>query len=131
MSTKSEQMAGVRSRDTEPELQMRRLLTERGVRYRLHRKDLPGRPDVYIPRLRIALFINGCFWHGHDCPRGRRPVTNVEFWNAKISRNVARDAAATTALRMRGIDSETLWTCSTQEFGRVADKLARRYRSPS
>lgn len=128
MTTKSEQMARVRSRDTEPELRVRRLLSERGVRYRLHRKDLPGRPDVYIPRLRLALFVNGCFWHGHDCPRGRKPTSNVEFWDAKITRNVAHDAATQRALGERGIEARVLWTCCAKEFGRVADDVAERYR---
>src|ERR1700681_1021111 len=109
-------MSRVRSRNTKPELRVRKLLTERGVRYRLHRKDLPGRLDVYVPRLRLALFINGCFWHGHDCRRGRRPATNVEFWDSKISRNVERDAATRLALSERGIEAYVLWTCATHDF---------------
>lgn len=129
MSTKSEQMASVRSRDTGPELALRSLLTQRGVRYRLHRKDLPGRPDVYVPRLHLALFVNGCFWHGHDCSRGRRPATNVEFWDAKIARNIERDAAARRALMDRGIEARVLWTCCANEFERVADEIAEHYRS--
>lgn len=129
MSTKSEQMSRVRSRNTKPELRVRKLLTERGVRYRLQRKDLPGRPDVYVPRLRLALFVNGCFWHGHDCPRGRKPSSNVEFWDTKISRNVERDAAVQRALAERGIEACVIWTCCASEFERIADDVALRYRS--
>jgi len=125
--TKSEQMARVRSRDTEPEIAIRRLLTERGIRYRLHRKDLPGKPDVYVGRLRLAIFVNGCFWHGHDCPRGKRPVTNTEFWNTKIDRNVERDASTFGALHDRGIEAVVLWTCATASYASTADQIAKRY----
>ena len=118
----------MRSRDTRPEILVRKLLTARSVRYRLQRRDLPGRPDVYIPRLRLAVFVNGCFWHGHDCPRGRRPSTNVEFWSEKIARNVERDAAAQQALSDRGIEACILWTCRTPDFVRVADNVADRYK---
>jgi DNA mismatch endonuclease (patch repair protein) len=129
MSTKSEQMARVRSRDTAPERLVRALLTARGVRYRLHRKDLPGRPDVYVPRLRLALFVNGCFWHGHACPRGRLPATNVSFWHPKIARTVERDARAIAALAERDIAAQVLWTCEEPAFAAVADAIAVRYRA--
>jgi len=111
--TKGQQMARVRSRDTKPELLLRRMLTVRGVRYRLHRKDLPGTPDIYVPRLRLAIFVHGCFWHGHDCVKARRPATNVGFWNVKLDRNMMRDAAAIQALADHGIASRVVWTCQT------------------
>jgi DNA mismatch endonuclease (patch repair protein) len=122
-------MARVRSRDTAPERLLRALLTARAVRYRLHRKDLPGTPDVYIPRLRLALFVNGCFWHGHACPRGRLPATNVSFWHPKIARTVERDARAVAALTERGIATQVLWTCDEPSFAVAADAIAARYRA--
>jgi len=126
--TKSEQMSRVRSRDTFPELMMRRLLSERGVRYRLHRSDLPGKPDLFISRLRLALFVNGCFWHGHDCSRGRPPSSNQDFWKTKIDRNKERDEAVINALRKRGIESTVVWTCRKEAFVDLADTVAARYR---
>lgn len=128
---KSEQMAHVRSRDTEPELRVRRELTARGIRYRLHRKDLPGKPDVYVGRLRLAIFVNGCFWHGHDCPRGKRPSTNADFWNAKINRNRERDAKVMQELAKRGIETLTLWQCGIRECEEVASRIADQYRKAS
>jgi DNA mismatch endonuclease (patch repair protein) len=125
---KSEQMARVRSRDTTPERMLRRLLSNHGVRYRLHRKDLPGTPDVYVSRLRLAIFVNGCFWHGHDCARGRRPATNVEFWNTKIERNRARDAEVLQNLATRGIETLTIWQCDIKKCDGSAADIAARYR---
>lgn len=124
---KSEQMSRVRSRDTAPELLVRRLLSSAGVRYRLHRKDLPGRPDLYIPRLRLALFVNGCFWHGHGCRRAGRSRTNVDFWTKKIARNVARDKDALERLQAMGVEALTLWTCEDSAFPKVCRAIARRY----
>ncbi len=108
---------------------MRKLLTKLGVRYRVHRKDLPGRPDIYVPRLRLAIFINGCFWHGHDCPRGRRPSSNVQFWDTKIAGNVERDKASASALSDRGIETCVVWTCNIADFDQRADAIAARYKS--
>lgn len=124
---KSEQMARVRSRDTAPELFVRRALSRLGVRYRLHPKGLPGTPDVYVGRLRLAIFVNGCFWHGHECPRGKRPSTNTEFWNAKIERNRARDAQVVRELAEQGIESLTVWQCVMRECDAIAAAIALRY----
>jgi DNA mismatch endonuclease (patch repair protein) len=120
-------MARVRSRDTEPELRLRRLLTARGVRYRLHRADLPGRPDVFVPRLKLAIFVNGCFWHGHDCTRGQRPSRNASWWATKIEKNAERDRVAQQALLCRGLQVRVLWTCSVGDFERTADEVAGQY----
>lgn len=125
---KSQQMSLVRSQDTGPELLVRHLLTKEGVRYRLHRRDLPGCPDLYVPRLRLAVFVNGCFWHGHDCRRGRRPKTNVPFWDEKISRNVTRDRRTVQRLRELGIEPLIFWTCQTASLPRTCRALGRRYR---
>lgn len=129
MSSKSEQMSRVRSRDTGPERLMRQELSQRGVHYRLHRRDLPGRPDIYIGRLHLAIFINGCFWHGHTCRRGKRPASNVQFWDAKIARNMERDAAALRALAERGITTLVVWTCAIGDFSTIATRVARQYRN--
>jgi DNA mismatch endonuclease (patch repair protein) len=126
--TKSEQMSRVRSRDTSPELLVRSLLTRSGVRYRLHRKDLPGRPDIYVARLRLAIYINGCFWHGHaDCSRAALPKTNARFWAEKIGRNVERDRCTAERLKDLGVEPLYLWTCKTSEFAKVCSRIARRW----
>ncbi len=126
--TKSEQMSRVRTRHTGPELRVRRALSHVGVRYRLHRRDLPGRPDVYVGRLRLAIFINGCFWHGHECPRGKRPSSNVDFWHTKIERNRARDAKVAHQLAESGIETLIVWQCALRDCEIVAATVAERYR---
>lgn len=126
--SKSEQMSRVRSRDTAPEMLLRQLLSRCGVRYRLHRKDLPGRPDLYVPRLQLAVFVNGCFWHGHGCSRAGRLRTNVDFWTQKIAQNRARDRAANEALRAMGVETLTLWTCEMGSFPKTCNQIARRYK---
>lgn len=124
---KSAQMSRVRSRDTGPELRVRRLLSDMGVRYRLHRRDLPGRPDLYIGRLRLAIFVNGCFWHGHDCRRGGRSKTNADFWEQKIAGNLARDRRSVDRLKEQGVEIVTLWTCEIAGFPAACRNIARRY----
>jgi|SRR5271157_3886209 len=105
-------MQAVKGKNTAPELVVRRFLHARGFRYRLHRKDLPGCPDLVFPSRRKVIFIHGCFWHGHDCARGARmPKTNVEYWTAKIGRNRARDAEHLKVLRSDGWRALVLWEC--------------------
>ena len=105
-------MRAVKGRDTTPELAVRRILREAGVGYRLGGCGLPGRPDLVMKGRRVAIFVHGCFWHGHDCPRGsRKPKTNAGYWSAKIARNRARDAVATAALRSAGWRVVTVWEC--------------------
>ena len=105
-------MRAVKGRDTTPELAVRRILREAGVGYRLGGCGLPGRPDLVMKGRRVAVFVHGCFWHGHDCPRGsRKPKTNAGYWSAKIARNRARDAVATAALRSAGWRVVTVWEC--------------------
>jgi DNA mismatch endonuclease (patch repair protein) len=129
--TKSQQMARVRSRDTQPELLMRRLLSSAGVHYRLHREDIPGRPDLYVGRLRLAIFVNGCFWHAHNCRRGHLPKTNADFWQKKIARNLARDRAVLDQLEKINVKALTLWTCEVGGFAPVCRRIANRYRRAS
>jgi DNA mismatch endonuclease (patch repair protein) len=109
-------MRRVKGRDTGPELAVRKALTRLGARYRLHRKDLPGHPDIVLPGRRLALFVHGCFWHGHDCARGARtPKQNRDYWLAKVARNRARDAAAAQALAAMGWRVETVWECDLKD----------------
>ncbi|OJU55312.1 MAG: very short patch repair endonuclease [Brevundimonas sp. 67-6] len=105
-------MRRVKGRDTAPEMKVRRLLRGAGIGYRLGGYGLPGRPDVVMKGRRIALFVHGCFWHGHDCPRGaRQPRSNADYWIAKIDRNRARDDRVTAELQAQGWRVLTLWEC--------------------
>jgi DNA mismatch endonuclease (patch repair protein) len=117
-------MRRVKGKDTTPELAVRRALTRLGARYRLHRKDLPGSPDVVMPGRRLALFVHGCFWHGHDCARGARiPKQNRDYWTASVARNRARDAANRTALEAGGWRVETLWECELKDATALEGRL--------
>lgn len=119
-------MRAVKSKDTAPELAVRRAAHALGLRFRLQRTDLPGKPDLVFPSRRIALFVHGCFWHGHDCPRGARmPQTNRAYWESKIGRNVARDAAASAALKKLGWTPRTIWECETRDPAKLSRRIAR------
>ena len=119
-------MRRVRSRDTSPELRLRKLLTSLGARYRLNRRDLPGTPDIVMPGRRLAIFVHGCFWHGHDCPRGARvPQANRDYWVAKVGRNRERDARSEAALKDLGWRVEVVWECEFKD----AEALRRRARA--
>ncbi len=112
-------MRAVKGRDTRPELAVRRILRAAGIGYRLGGRGLPGRPDLVMPGRRVAVFVHGCFWHGHDCARGaRQPKANAAYWSAKIGRNRARDAAARAALEAAGWRVVTVWECrmKTDDF---------------
>ena len=109
--TRSAIMARVKSRDTGPEMEVRRALHRAGHRFRLHRSDLPGRPDLLFPRHRLVLFVHGCFWHWHGCKRSRMPRSNVEYWTAKIERNVNRDAQTRSELEHLGWKWRVIWEC--------------------
>lgn len=118
-------MRRVKARDTKPELIVRRLLREQGhTGYRLDRKDLPGRPDIAFIGRKHAIFVHGCFWHGHNCKRGARvPKTNTDYWLAKIRRNVARDEASVDALTAKGWESLTIWECELKDQAAVTTRL--------
>jgi DNA mismatch endonuclease (patch repair protein) len=106
-------MQAVKSKDTAPELLVRSLAHRMGYRFRLHRKDLPGKPDLVFPGRRKAIFVHGCFWHGHDCARGARvPKNNRDYWTKKIARNRERDRGACTALTLSGWKYLILWECN-------------------
>lgn len=117
-------MARVRSRDTGAEQVVRRLLIDMGRRYRLNRRDLPGSPDLAFIGRKLAIFVHGCFWHGHDCPRGARaPRSNAAYWRAKIDRNRSRDAAALEALSQMGWRSLVIWECELRDRPAVTERL--------
>lgn len=117
-------MRRVRGRDTAPELIVRRALTRLGARYRLHRKDLPGNPDIVMPGRRLALFVHGCFWHGHDCARGARvPKANRDYWLGKVERNRARDARTQGQLAALGWRVETIWECELKDAAALQARL--------
>ncbi len=117
-------MRAVKSRDTAPELAVRALLRRFAPHYRLCRKDLPGAPDIaYVGRKR-AIFVHGCFWHGHDCPRGARmPKANADYWRAKIERNRARDRANAEKLAAQGWRSLAIWECELKDLATLEQKL--------
>jgi DNA mismatch endonuclease (patch repair protein) len=117
-------MRRVKGRDTTPELTVRKALTKLGARYRLHCKDLPGKPDIVMPGRRLALFVHGCFWHGHDCARGARvPKQNRDYWVAKVGRNVTRDVRSREALEAAGWRVETIWECELKDAAGLEERL--------
>lgn len=108
-------MARVRGRDTKPEVTVRRALNAMGKRFRLFRRDLPGRPDIVLPRYGLALFVHGCFWHRHEgCRLSSTPKTRVEFWAEKFAANIARDARSVAELRALGWRVGVIWECETR-----------------
>jgi DNA mismatch endonuclease (patch repair protein) len=110
-ATRSRMMSGIRGKNTKPELLIRKALHARGFRYRLH-CDLPGKPDICLPKHRAVIFVHGCFWHGHDCHLFKWPGTRPEFWRAKIERNRTVDAAAERALAQAGWRVAVVWECA-------------------
>ena len=129
--TRSAIMRAVRSRDTSPELAVRGLLRSFAPGYRLHRKDIPGRPDIAYIGAKRAIFVHGCFWHGHDCARGARaPKTNADYWRAKIARNKVRDAGAMDALAALGWRAQVIWECELKDREFLARKLRAFVRNP-
>ena len=113
---RSDVMRRVKGRDTSPELAVRRMLWRLGARYRLHRKDLPGHPDIVMAGRRLAVFVHGCFWHGHDCARGARvPKQNRDYWEGKVGRNRDRDAANLEKLEALGWRVLTVWECELKD----------------
>ncbi|HVZ06567.1 very short patch repair endonuclease [Rhodopila sp.] len=112
-------MSRIRGRDTKPEMLLRRQLHAAGLRFRLHASGLPGRPDMVFPRHRAAIFVHGCFWHGHNCPLFKLPSTRAEFWSAKISGNRDRDFRTIAALREAGWRVLIVWECSLKGPGRL------------
>lgn len=121
---RSEIMRQVKSTDTSPELSVRKLLHSLGFRFRLHRKDLPGKPDIVLPRYHAVIFVNGCFWHQHPrCKRAAVPVANHDWWSRKLTRNAQRDLANILELRKLGWFVLTVWECEISETVHLGARL--------
>ncbi|MFK4808662.1 very short patch repair endonuclease [Devosia sp. ZW T5_3] len=109
-------MSQVKPKDTLPEIKVRKAAHALGYRFRLHRSDLPGRPDIVFPRLRLVVFVHGCFWHRHEgCKKAGMPKSKIEFWQDKFDRNVARDKANMAELQRLGWRVEVIWECETRD----------------
>lgn len=118
-------MRAVKSEDTSPEMAVRRMLHRAGYRYRLHRRDLPGKPDIVFPRKRKVVFVHGCFWHQHaSCERADRPASNRRYWDAKLDGNLARDSQHEAALRALGWEVLVVWECQLADRDSLMATLA-------
>ena len=104
-------MSQIKGKNTKPELLVRKYLFAKGFRYRLHDKNLPGKPDIILPKYNTIIFVNGCFWHGHICEKNRMPSTNKKFWELKIHGNIERDKKVQNSLESAGWKVFTIWTC--------------------
>lgn len=112
--TRSKNMSKIKSKNTKPELLIRKLLSKKGFKYRLHYK-LPGKPDIVFPASKVVIFVNGCFWHGHNCKEGHIPKTNTEFWSKKILNNKSRDKNNIMLLRKKGWKVIPIWECNVEK----------------
>lgn len=123
---RSERMGRIRSKDTRPELAVRRLVHKLGYRYRLHKKDLPGTPDLAFPARHMVIFVHGCFWHRHsdpDCALARLPKSKLDFWRTKLEHNRERDQVNYTKLREIGWNYLVIWECQLRDMNCVAAKI--------
>ena len=122
-ATRSRMMSGIRGKNTKPELLIRKALHAEGLRFRLHRKDLPGRPDIVLPRYRAVVFVHGCFWHRHDCKLFRLPSSNTAFWDAKLQQNQLVDESTVAKLLAEGWRVAIVWECAIRGNGQEAPLL--------
>jgi len=121
---RSQIMSRVSGKDTKPELIVRSQLHKLGYRFRLHRKDLPGKPDITLPRHKKVIFVHGCFWHGHtDCRRSKRPAINKKFWDEKLDKNIKRDAENIKKLQKLGWKVLVIWTCEVHDINKLKKHL--------
>lgn len=126
-ATRSRMMAAIKGTNTKPEILVRRALHAAGFRFRLHVKNLPGKPDIVLPKYRTAIFVHGCFWHGHDCKNFRLPKTRTTFWRTKIRGNKKRDDEALELLKSSGWRVATIWECAISRGARKKDaKIAEK-----
>ena len=123
-ASRSALMSRIGGKDTVPELIARRVLHAMGYRYRLHRRDMSGTPDIVMPSRRSVVFVHGCFWHAHGCPKGRPPKSRLDFWLPKLERNRQRDMANQTQLACDGWTVLTIWQCETRNVESLAARLA-------
>ena len=125
-------MSRVRGGNTKPEIYVRSLLHNMGYRFRIARKDLPGKPDIVLPKYKTVIFVHGCFWHCHPgCKRASRPTTNVEFWNAKLDRNIERDKENERRLNEQGWRVCILWECELKDVKSLKSRLVHSLNEPS
>ena len=123
-SQRSHCMSRIRGKNTKPEILVRKGLHARGFRFRLHNKNLPGSPDIVLPKYGVAIMVNGCFWHGHKgCCYATKPKTNIEFWETKIARNLHRDEVTTAHLEALGWTVITVWECELRNSSQLDDRL--------
>ncbi len=131
-SQRSRIMAKVRSKNTTPEIVVRSLLHRLGFRFRLHRKDLPGKPDIILPKYKTAIFVHGCFWHQHPgCKAAHRPTSNTDYWNRKLDRNMVRDDNNIAHLEYAGWRVVVIWECETRDIEELSRRLSALLRPPS
>ncbi|MGQ5490649.1 very short patch repair endonuclease [Thauera sp. ZXT1-4] len=123
-SARSSLMQRVKQKNTAPEKIVRSLLHRLGYRFRIHRKDLPGTPDIVLPSRRVAIFVHGCFWHGHDCRRGRAPSSNLEYWGPKLESNRERDSRKAAALAAAGWRVVVVWQCELDDEFALVRRLS-------
>lgn len=117
-------MSRIGGKNTKPEIIVRSLLHNLGYRFRLHRKDLPGKPDITLPKYKKVIFVHGCFWHGHnDCKKSNRPTTNKKFWHEKLDKNIERDKITMNNIKHLGWDSLVVWTCEVADLSKLKNKL--------
>lgn len=122
--TRSRMMSGIKGKNTRPELLVRKKLYAAGLRYRLHVKDLPGRPDIVLPKYRTVILVHGCFWHQHaNCRLAAKPKSNVEFWASKLSSNIQRDAETTAKLVALGWQVIIVWECEAASSTRITEVI--------
>lgn len=123
IATRSRMMAGIKGKNTKPELLIRRALHARGLRFRLHVKDLPGKPDLVLPKYRALIFVHGCFWHGHACKYFKLPRTRPDFWLEKIKKNQSRDSLQENALQVMGWRVLVVWECAVRSVRKEKSSL--------
>ncbi len=122
---RSDLMGKVTAKDTAPEMTVRRLLHGAGYRYRLHRKELPGKPDIVFASRKKVIFVHGCFWHQHECSKAKRPATNTEFWKEKLDRNIERDGHNLTRLAEMEWGALVIWECETKQNKNLLARLEK------
>ena len=123
---RSRMMSGIRGKNTKPELLIRKALHAAGYRFRIHRKDLPGKPDIVLPKYHAVIFIHGCFWHGHDCPTFKWPKTRPEFWKNKIETNCTKHNIAQELLLAKGWRVGVIWECAIRGKGKNIDTVTQK-----
>lgn len=131
-ATRSRMMSNIRGKDTHPEIVVRKYLHANGYRFRIHRKDLPGNPDIVLPKLRTCIFVHGCFWHRHlNCKYATTPKTRIDFWSDKFAKNVERDLRKRDELEREGWTVLTVWECELKRSDEVLVALLEKLQSKS